>query len=88
MICLSCIHNREFFVVESGTVVANWNVEGFQLIRIDHREGERVGEYMVKGNQICMIQYEESLLWISSYYPEEEKEQVKVLETHQQASQS
>ncbi|XP_062004576.1 F-box protein CPR1-like [Rosa rugosa] len=80
--------STEFLVVESSTVAANWTAEGFELIRIDHKEDEKLGQYMLKGNQICMIEYEESLLWISSYYLEQEKKQVKILETHQKASQS
>ncbi|XP_061998759.1 F-box protein CPR1-like [Rosa rugosa] len=80
------LYSREFLVVESCTVAANWTGEGFELIKIDHKEDEKLGRYIVKGLCMCMVEYEESLLWISGYHPVEEKEQVKILETHQKAS--
>ncbi|KAM5576791.1 F-box protein CPR1-like [Rosa sericea] len=62
------LHSREFLVVETGTVVANWTGKGFELIRIDHKEDEKLGRYMLKGVRICVVEYEESLLWISGYH--------------------
>ncbi|PRQ48181.1 putative F-box domain-containing protein [Rosa chinensis] len=78
--------SRQLLVVESSTVSARWTAEGFELIRIYHKEDNQLGRYMLKGHRISMIEYEESLLWISGYHPVEEKEQVQILETHQKAS--
>ncbi|XP_062004535.1 uncharacterized protein LOC133721815 [Rosa rugosa] len=80
------LYSRQFLVLESSTVAARWTDEGSKLIKIDHKEDEKLGRYMLKGVRVCMIEYEESLLWISSYHPVEKKEQVQILETHQKAS--
>ncbi|PRQ48187.1 putative F-box domain-containing protein [Rosa chinensis] len=81
------LHSREFLVVETSTVVVNWTVKGFELIRIDHTEDEKLGRYMLKAVRICMIEYEESLLWISGYHSvKRDGGQVKILKTHQKAS--
>ncbi|XP_062004618.1 F-box/kelch-repeat protein At3g06240-like [Rosa rugosa] len=80
------LYSRQFLVVESCTVAAYWTGEGFELIRIDHKEDEKLGRYMVKGVRMCMVEYEESLLWISGYHSGKELEQGKILETHQKAS--
>ncbi|PRQ48182.1 putative F-box domain-containing protein [Rosa chinensis] len=59
------LYSREFLVVESCTVAADWTGEGFKLMRIDHKEDKKLGRYVVKGLRICMVEYEDSLLWIS-----------------------
>ncbi|PRQ48188.1 putative F-box domain-containing protein [Rosa chinensis] len=79
--------SRQFLGVESSTFAASWTDEGSQLIRIDHKEDDKLGRYMLKYRyRISMIEYEESLLWISSYHPVEEKEQVQMFETQQKSS--
>ncbi|KAM5576788.1 hypothetical protein ABKV19_007566 [Rosa sericea] len=78
--------HRQFLVLESSSVAASWTDEGSKLIKIDHKEDEKLGRYMLKGAWDCMIEYEESLLWISSYHPVEKNEQFQILETHQKAS--
>ncbi|KAL6222687.1 hypothetical protein ACLB2K_006078 [Fragaria x ananassa] len=62
---------RKLLVVECSTFA----VEGCQLIRIDHKENRKVDQYMLKGILMCMVEYEESLLWISCYHPVEATEQ-------------
>nr|XP_004288242.2 PREDICTED: F-box protein CPR30-like isoform X1 [Fragaria vesca subsp. vesca] len=79
---------RKLLVVESSTFAVNWSVEGCQLIRIDHKENRKVDQYMLKGILMCMVEYEESLLWISGYQSVKETEQVPILETAHKASQS
>ncbi|KAM5576792.1 F-box protein CPR1-like [Rosa sericea] len=82
------LYSREFLVLESCTVAVDWTGEGHELIRIDHKEDEKqLGRYMVKGVRISMVEYEDSLLWISGYHSgKRDREQVKILETHQKAS--
>ena len=71
-------------VMESSTVVVSWNPtdKGCELIMIDHKDGQRLGQYMLQGFKY-MIVYEESLLWISDYDSVEKTEQVQELESHQ-----
>ncbi|PRQ48183.1 putative F-box domain, galactose oxidase/kelch, beta-propeller, F-box associated interaction [Rosa chinensis] len=87
---LHCFHSyiAEFLIVESSTVAASVSGPGITLINIDHNGDDKLGQYMVEGHVISMIEYEESLLWIGGYHPVEEKEQVQILEIHQKASQS
>ncbi|KAM5576793.1 F-box protein CPR1 [Rosa sericea] len=76
---LKLSHPPEFYSCSTEFLV----METAQAIQLIWIELER---YRIKGSRISMIEYEESLLWISGCHPVEKKEQVQILETHQKAS--
>ena len=64
-----------WFATESGTVGVKLTGNGVWFMKIDHKDKEKLGLYMIEGNQLYMVEYEESLVWI------EEKENAKETQT-------
>ncbi|XP_004288242.1 PREDICTED: F-box protein CPR30-like [Fragaria vesca subsp. vesca] len=85
---LKALMPTEVLVLESSIVSRNWTAGGYELLRIDHKEDNKRWRYILEGRQCSLIEYEESLLWISGYQSVKETEQVPILETAHKASQS
>ncbi|KAL6216402.1 hypothetical protein ACLB2K_009625 [Fragaria x ananassa] len=64
-----------WFATESGTVGVKRTGNGVWFMKIDHKDKEKLGLYMIEGSQLYMVEYEESLVWI------EEKENAKETQT-------
>ncbi|XP_004292878.1 PREDICTED: F-box protein CPR30-like [Fragaria vesca subsp. vesca] len=64
-----------WFATETGTVGVKRTGNGVWFMKIDHKDKEKLGLYMIEGNQLYMVEYEESLVWI------EEKENAKETQT-------
>ncbi|KAL6227471.1 hypothetical protein ACLB2K_001429 [Fragaria x ananassa] len=72
---LKALMPTEVLVLESSIVSRNWTAGGYELLRIDHKEDNKRWRYILEGRQCSLIEYEESLLWISGYQSVKETEQ-------------